>query len=212
MQSLAPAVSKRRPRQGDVYAPDDKPWDRAGRRCKAHLSRWDDETKMAKRCRKLAMDGQEVCETHGGLTPGARRNAMERLAAERAQRFLSQQSYEPMEDPILHMQMLASEAWAAKEYFKTQIEELRYKGQTGEQLRSEVALWERAIDRCDKIISNNIRLGIAERMLRLREEQAVQIIGLIQRVMDQLEMTPAQKVIAGQLITAELRALEAAES
>lgn len=158
------------------------------------------------------MEGQEVCSIHGGMSPNARRNAQERLAAERAASFLSQQSYEPMEDPVLHMQMLAAEAWAAKEFFKTQIEELRYKGQTGEQLRSEVALWERAIDRCDKIISNNIKLGIQERMQRLREEQATVIVGLIQRVVDQLDIPPAQKVIAGQLITAELRALEAAGS
>lgn len=159
-------------------------------------------------CEKDPYLAQNVCRMHGGPAPSAKMKAQERIAQFRAQSFLSTLSYEPLEDPYAELLRVASEAVAAKDYFKTQIDSLRYKSNTGEQLRAEVALWERAMDRCDKVLGNIVRLGIADRLTRVKEEQAVQVIALIQRVIDQLDLSPAQKVVAGQVIPRELRALE----
>jgi hypothetical protein len=49
---------------------------------------------------------------------------------------------------------------------------LRYSSAEGsEQMRSEVALWERALDRCEKVLTAMARLNIDERLARVSEEQ-----------------------------------------
>ena len=49
-----------------------------------------------------------------------------------------------------------------------ELTEVRYKSRSaGEQLRAEVALWERALGRCARICADLVRLGIEERILRV---------------------------------------------
>jgi len=107
---------------------------------------------------------------------------------------------------------LAAEVWASKEYFKSKIESLRYEHHAGEQLRAEVALYERALDRCMKVLGEITRLGISERRARIQEAQAVLIVQAFQRVLDRLELSPQQKIVATQVVPQELRALSEAEA
>jgi hypothetical protein len=47
------------------------------------------------------------------------------------------------------------------------LSEVRYKSRSaGEQLRAEVALWERSLDRCARICADLVRLGIEDRVMR----------------------------------------------
>jgi hypothetical protein len=54
---------------------------------------------------------------------------------------------------------------------------LRYENEAGgEQLRAEVALWERALDRCERFLTAMARLNIDERLAKISEQRAEVII------------------------------------
>lgn len=166
---------------------------------------------LPQRCGQRALPGMNVCHFHGGKAPNSIRAANERIAEAEAQNWLGAIEVPPMEDPLQALMDLAAEVWAAKEFFKAKIESLRYEHHAGEQLRAEVALYERALDRCMKVLGEITRLGIAERRARIQEAQAVLILRAFERVLDALELSPEQRVTATQVVPRELRALSAAE-
>lgn len=182
--------------------------DRARPKCTARTKRTGD------RCRQPAIAGGTVCRFHGGNAPQVKGAAARRLIERRIKQIAREENlqWEPLADPIDAILRLASEAWALKAYASAQVEaleEIRYKGHAGEQLRAEVAFYERCIERCHKIGTDIARLDLADRLVRLKEDQAVLVYTAIQRIMDQLELSPQQRVIAGEVIPTELRALEA---
>jgi hypothetical protein len=112
---------------------------------------------------------------HGGGTPQARAKAKARRAEEDAAKALARLDVPPVADPLTALAQLAGQAIAFKDILAARVNELRqirYRDSKGaEQLRSEVALWERALDRCERFVSAMARLNIDERLAQIEERQ-----------------------------------------
>ncbi|WP_181871037.1 hypothetical protein [Sphaerisporangium album] len=54
--------------------------------------------------------------------------------------------------------------------------------------------------------------GIAERQTRMAEEQAAQVLGVLGRVFDRLNLTPEQRALLGRVVPEELAAVAALEA
>jgi hypothetical protein len=80
-----------------------------------------------------------------------------------------------------------------------------------EQLRVEVELYERALDRSGKFLDLLIKNGFEEKRVRLAEQQAAQIVGVYQRALAAIRLTPEQEASARAAIARELQALAAIE-
>lgn len=82
----------------------------------------------------------------------------------------------PVSDPLAELAKLAGQAIAWKEVMGeriNQLDRIRYQDSRGtEQLRSEILLFERAIDRCATILTSMARLNIDDRMTGVRERTA----------------------------------------
>jgi hypothetical protein len=134
-------------------------------------------------CRGAPMVGT-LCKSH---TP----DAGKRLAGKRAQRSLAKVHVTPIGDPLDELQKLASEALALKDHFASVVAELRHVGgaeetnardqhgyrftddKGSEQLDARVALYERALDRSEKFLTNLVKIGFEEKRIRLDEARVV---------------------------------------
>lgn len=171
------------------------------------------------RCGKYAIAGGTVCRTHGGGAPQVRESASKRLSEARrraeAQKFLEKQGIPDIEDPLEELLKLASEATAYREVFRQMMDQLlladevRYEHRAGEQLRAEMALWERAAERCLKMYETIVRLGIAERQTRIREAELIVIAEGIREILRRLDLTPEQRKASIVIVPEVLRELEA---
>lgn len=129
------------------------------------------------------MRGTSVCLAHGGGAPqvaeAARRRTVEREAAAELIRL----DVEPLDDPLSQLALLAGQAKAWMDVMGERVgtlTSLRYEGRAaGEQLRAEVALFERAMDRCEKFCVSMARLNIDERLTAIGEAQAGLIISFV---------------------------------
>lgn len=172
-----------------------------------------------RRCKRPAIEGGTVCPTHGGSIGHVKRAAERRLTEARANaiatRFLKQQGVPDIEDPLDELMKLASEATAYRELFRQKADKLlesdefRYEHRAGEQLRAEIALWERSAERCLKIYETIVRLGIAERQQRIREAELMVIAGGIREILKRLNLSAEQRRASLVIVPEVLRELEA---
>jgi len=75
---------------------------------------------------------------------------------------------------------------------RQQLEEWRYTHGSGEQLRSEVAVVERAMDRAANVLTMIAKLNLDERLVRLEEAKAALVEKLILDVFTDLHLTEQQ--------------------
>ena len=165
-------------------------------------------TRVGGACRYPAMMGQRRCRKHGGSTPRGLAAGARRLAEQKATKSLSREGIEPIGDPVELLRGLASEALALKDHFASRLralEALRYEGNTGEQLRSEVSLFERALDRSQKFLHDLAKLGLDERQVRVSEAQVVLVAAALQQVL----ASPELALSAGRQATATGMLVEA---
>ena len=112
---------------------------------------------------------------HGGRTAKAR----ERAAEEEARKQIARLDLPPVEDPLSELAKVCAQVVAWKDSMAGRVNELnslRYSTEGGEQLRAEVALWERALDRCERFLTAMARLDIDERLAKISEARAEMII------------------------------------
>lgn len=152
------------------------PSPRQRRKCKAHLS--SDPTKP---CGSWARTGTTVCNAHGARAPRVAAAAAERRLDVKVRRALATLEVEPCEDPLTELSKLAGVVLSWKDAIAERVNELtsvRYSatGAGTEQLRAEVALFERALDRCASVLGLMARLDIDGRMARISERQAEAIV------------------------------------
>lgn len=135
--------------------------------------------------------------------------AQRRLAEAKATKTIQREGIAPLGDPVELLRELAAEAVALKDFFSARLkalQELRYEGNTGEQLRSEVALYERALDRSQKFLHDLARLGLDERQIRIGEGQIVLVAAVLQRVLGHpsVGLDQEHRSVALELLASEL--------
>lgn len=131
-------------------------------------------------CGNLAIIGGTVCRIHGGSAAHVKAKAAERVTEHKARGELGKLDSllgpaEPVENPLLELQSLAGEAKRWKELMSARVAGLTsvgYQGPTGEQVKAEVALLERAMDRMVHVLGIIAKLNIDERLMRIDQEQA----------------------------------------
>jgi hypothetical protein len=121
--------------------------------------------------------------------------------------MIAAEGLKPVSDPIAVMTMLAAEAVALVAAFRTMVSDLdalRYQGRTGEMLRAEVSLYERALDRAEKFAHNLAKLGLEERVVQLSEAQAGTLVTLVTEVLGAPDLAlSAEQISTGRRLVAE---------
>lgn len=116
------------------------------------------------------MRGADKCRMHVG-----RRAAAVKLEAEAAD-ALARLDLPPVEDPLSELAKVCGQVLGWKDRIAAKVNaltSLRYEGEgSGEQLRAEVALWERALDRCERFLTAMARLDIDDRLTKISEARA----------------------------------------
>jgi hypothetical protein len=128
--------------------------------------------------------GTGHCKLHGGNTRNQRVAAANEIAEREVRAALAELDVRPVDDPLTALLQLGGQAIAWQETIAGIVNELegriRYAGANGaEQLRAEVALYERAMDRTAHIIGLIARLNIEERLTRIAEQQAERVLAAI---------------------------------
>ncbi|MEW2164414.1 hypothetical protein AB0912_15680 [Streptomyces sp. NPDC007084] len=182
------------------------------RRCTGHKKGTGGE--RGERCKAWALKGQTVCRVHGGSAPqnraaGERRVAEARLEEE-TRRALAILDVPPVENPLTALSELAGQVIAWKDALAERVNELhriRYTDdKNAEQLRSEVVLYERAMDRCVTVLGTIGRLRIDERLAAISEQQATTVIGAIEAALTHAGVTGAEATAAKAVAARHLRA------
>lgn len=167
-------------------------------------------------CRKTAGWGTDhpgygSCRLHGGSTSTQTTGAARQRAEAEARAVLAELGVPAVEDPLAALLKLAGQILAWQEATATLVnglEEVRYEGVSGaEQLRAEVALYERAMDRAVAVLSAIARLNIEERLARVTERQADAVIDAIDAALAAAGVTGQDAARAKQAAARHLRSV-----
>lgn len=199
----------------DAMGPhDDREW-KTGRRCTARAK------STGKQCQRAPILGGSVCLAHGGRAPQVRAAAARRLEVEEVEaevrNLIAFEAIEGVTNPLAVLSELASRALATERALAARVNDLaaddrlRYKapGAGTEQLRAEVALWERwhkqAASMADALAKHNFE----ERRVRISERQGEMVAAAIRAILDRLNLSQDQQVLVGTVVPEELRRLAA---
>lgn len=162
-------------------------------------------------CEGYAVNGSSVCVAHGGKAPQVKAKAAGNLIEEKAARRLHHMDAEPCTDPLGALQRLAGRALQLEQVIGEIVNEMsafRYESMAGgEQLRSEIAVLERAMDRCGKLLVDIAKLNIDERLARVTEQQTEQVAAALTAVLAELGMPQDQQRAARAGVARHLRAV-----
>jgi len=164
--------------------------------------------KDGSQCTLLAMKGQAVCRMHGGSSPILKVAASRRMAETKAMKLLGEGGViKPVTHPVAALMDLAGEAMKFKDLLSIHVQKLtqiRYEsGDGNEQLRGELQAYERALDRTEHFCVNLAKLGLEERQLKIKEEEARIIAGIFMAVFADPELAiPLEKQDQAKVVAA----------
>lgn len=173
-----------------------------GARCSARLRQSDGN------CRKEAGWGTDhlgegSCRLHGGSTPTVSRGAKLRQAEREGAELLARLNVPAVTDPLSELAKLAGQVIAWRDSMADQVNKLTTLGyendKTGEQLRTDVALFERAMDRCINVLGTIARLKIDERLVRIEQQRVDLVADALAATLTDLGLDPdaRQQATAG---------------
>lgn len=193
-------------------------------KCKAH-------NVAGKPCGMSPRIGLKVCRLHGGSTPAAialsERRKRERAAQAALESFGVPVTVNPHEALLQELHRTAGAvAWLGaivadldkNDITWGQIEESsigtgQWPGtdsRYGADVNVWVKLWQAERTQLVRVSKECISAGIEERRVALAEAAGEQIAGALRAILDALGLTPEQRIIAGQVVPAQLRRLSAA--
>lgn len=173
------------------------PCDRCGEphaRCAAHR-------RDGKPCGQPAMTGQRVCKMHGGKSPGARERAADRQLEAKADAEIGKlwpglAEAGAVKDPVDLLARTAGALERMAEVVGERVNSLNGRIASGEhlaQLRAEVVLLDRVLDKLLRAGDVMARLGIAERQIELEAEQAQAVISAFLGAVGAVQLLPADR-------------------
>lgn len=154
-----------------------------------------------KPCQLFPVPGATVCRFHGGGAPQVRAAARRRLAQQEAAASLAEVGVYPVTNPVEAFADLVSEVVALKDHFAdrvAQLESLRYTSTWNtEQMRTEVALYERALDRSGRLLAQWVSLGLETRRVEMSQQVADQVSALISALLVDFGIDPREPNVRG---------------
>lgn len=136
-----------------------------------------------KQCGYSAIPGGVVCRFHGGRAPQVKAAAERRLAEAELQEELHEElgrlNIEAVGNPLMALGQLAGEIMAWKTLVAKRVSRLKdigYAGEYGEQVKAEVLVFERALDRCASVLATIARLNIDERLAAIDAATKLMVI------------------------------------
>lgn len=148
-------------------------------------------------CRRNALPGMAVCRIHGGASPNAKAGALRRLAL--AEAF-------EKGDRRPAWQILADALHAAD----TLMLDARMKLQDGEPITvAQLDRFTESLERAQRFAKMFLDAGVDERQTRIAESQATMLVGVIRAVLDELDLSAAQRALVGEIVPRHLRAITA---
>lgn len=148
-------------------------------------------------CKRM-VHGGGPCRMHGGAAPQVERKRAERIAL--AQALLA----DPRRDPG---EVLADVAHQADYLMRRARDEIEAGKLTVATMTRLVEVTEAA----GRWAKTGLDAGLAERQTRAMEAQAAALAGVIQRVLDRLNLTPDQRALVPVVVPAELERLSPRE-
>lgn len=143
------------------------------------------------------MLGTTVCRVHGGKAPQVMAKARRRLAVQEAEveirNAIAFEAVDGITDPLEALAELASTALATERALAARVNELaqgdrlRYRDIRGaEQLRAEVALWERWHKQAARLVEKLAGLNLEGRRVHLAEAQGALMSTIMRAVLAQM--------------------------
>jgi hypothetical protein len=143
--------------------------------------------------------GYGRCRKHLGNSPNVARAAERERVEQEVRAELARLDVAPVDNPLEELQRLAGRVLAWEEVIGEKVNELtaiRYTDEHGaEQLRAEVALLERAMDRCERVLVAMARLNIDERLARVTARQASLVNDVLKGALDDLGIDRSEEEV-----------------
>jgi hypothetical protein len=175
---------------------------------------WGRSKKTGGQCKQPSATGQHICRYHGANAPQNRKAAERRVAEAELEagvrRQLAYTNVVPVDNPLTALAELAGQVVAFKDALVGRVNalsEIRYQAGSGEQIRAEIVLYERALDRCNTVLTNMGRLNIDERLAKVTEQQAEKLVSIIDALLAHLSITGEQAVEAKRFLARRLRSV-----
>jgi hypothetical protein len=136
------------------------------------------KNREGERCRRAPAKGATVCSMHGGRAPQVVAAARARVVEAQAVRQLRAEGYEPTVSPVEELLSLGAEVTALKDVLRARVadlsdEEWVTKSKLAvEDVRAVVSAYERALDRCERTLTNMLRLDLESRRVHIAERDA----------------------------------------
>ena len=128
------------------------------------------------------------CRSHVGRKPELVK--AEHAARVRAERIRATYDMPPTSDPLTELMKLSGEVLAWKNICAQmvgQLREVRYQAPgAGEQLRAEIRLYESSMDRAARVLTDLVRLGIEDRLAKVRAAHTVLVARAIEGALAEL--------------------------
>lgn len=164
-------------------------------------------SKSGKPCGSNMAPGAVVCHWHGGKAPQVRAAANVRVIEAKAEKALATRwrgvDRPPVDSPLEELQKLAREVLDFKDELGARVADLQgvwtywtdrewREGDGGEpirveaqeNLRASIIGYERALDRCGKILTDLAKLGIEERLTKIKEVQALMVVNAVRSALN----------------------------
>lgn len=179
--------------------------------CTAHKTNGDP-------CGSWAMRGQMVCYRHGGAAPQNRRAAENRLAEVQAAKTIEELADAPpmasITDVYDWLLQIAGTAKTWSEILQTRVAKLQKLGDEsnafmGTQIKADVMLFERALDRSAKLGEALVRLDLEGRKQALDERVVGQLVSVLRLVLGDLNLTDEQAMVAELMVPKRLKEVSA---
>lgn len=160
--------------------------------------------RAGEQCGRPPMRGGKVCASHGGKIPAVLAKSRQRLeqqqtearAVKAVERLTSERAPMSIADVYRELLDLSGLAVAWKDVLRERVDELTDYSTTslmgGEQIRSDVLLFERAMDRALKVLEAVARLDLDTRLNSITEQQVRDLTGVVRQAMFTAELTSEQ--------------------
>lgn len=159
-------------------------------------------------CRLPPINGSKRCRFHGGASPSVKAKAVRDRTEGELRELATKLAAPPVDNPLEALSTLAGEVSAWKNFLAGKLAELntlRYSGEHAEQIRGEVVLYERALDRTVSVLTAIARLNIDERLAAIGEVQAAMLEGALEAALTALGVPVEDKARAWDAAASHLR-------